>query len=60
MECVNVRDDRLRLRGVNIERERAQGLFTLALSSTPPLINRSKDATETQTPHTETDAHTLG
>lgn len=52
VECVNVRDDRLRLRGVNTG-ERAQGLFTVALSSTPTLIKRSKDAIETQSPCTE-------
>lgn len=57
VECVNVRDDRLRLRGVNTG-EKAQGLFTVALSSTPTLINRSKDAIETQFLHTEPYTHT--
>lgn len=57
-----MRDDRLRLRGVNTERERARGLFTeagLTLFSTSPLINHSKDAGETHGKIRVPQAHTL-
>lgn len=56
---MSVRDDRLRLRGVNTEREEGWRTLqwsrpdTLTLSSTSPLINHSKDAIETRGLHTE-------
>lgn len=62
---MSVRDDRLRLRGVNTEREEGWRTLqrsrpdTLTLSSTSPLINHSKDAIETRGLHTEiTHTHT--